>query len=55
MRTYRKPLLDIIATEVSKEILLQGSHDVEDFEHKDPIEVGGDDANELKKGLWDEE
>ena len=56
MSIYTKPITDIIAIEVSRAILLEGSHDVEEFkDDKDPIVVGGDDANEFKKGLWDEE
>lgn len=60
MKTYIKPISEIIPSTTSGCILLEGSHKVVPLNPVDPIDIGGEErpetpANSFDKSLWDEE
>ncbi len=55
MEKYIKPSIEIILVTTAQHLLLQGSHDVNEFEDKeDPDVIGGDDVNNFNRNLWEE-
>ena len=61
MKTYIKPLTDIVFLNTSSDSMQQinndpkGSYDVNQLTPVEEETIGGDDANSFNKSLWDEE
>ena len=60
MKTYIKPISEIIPSTTTGCILLEGSYGVDSLNRGQTIEIGGDErpetsTNSFDKSLWDEE